>query len=772
MTLSPGTQLGRYEIRAPLASGGMGEVYRAFDRTLEREVAIKVLPEHLQQDRAALARFDAEAKALAALSHPHILTVFDVGTKGRVAFVVVELLQGESLQSRIDRAPLSWKEAIEVGCPIAAGLNAAHTRGIIHGDLKPGNIFITQDGTVKIVDFGLARIAPATIVGSDSQAPTATISSSDTLAGTVQYMSPEQTRGVQGDTRSDLFAFGCTLYAMLTGEPPFKGGSIAETMAAILRDPVPELGADRDIPPSLEEVIHACLRKDPEDRIRSAREVEIALRSITTASTVGWRAQRDGFERSDHSQAIDSLAILPFVNASTNPEIERLCDGLIGRIIDTLSQLSGLRVMALTTVSRYKGRIVDPRTVGRDLNVRAVMTARIIPPEETPTIEVELVDARDGAYLWGERYGCDECSLLELQNKLAARITEKLEVKLLNTETKRLQSRPTENEEAFRLYLRGRYYWNKRNREGLLRSIEQFELALQQDPAFPLAYAGLADAHAVLGGFGYLPPKEAYEKAKTVALRALELDLTVAEAHCSLALVKYRYDWDWQGAEREFRIALQHNRGYATAHHWFGIYLVLMGRFEEGLAEVELALRLDPLSLVNWTKGYVLYYMRRFDDAIRQLTNTLAINPTFAHVYVDIGLCWIQKGSPDKGIEEIQKGIDLLEPNPALLASLGYAYGMAGDRGEAQEILKELQALSKRRVVSFFSMAIVCIGLGDVDETFRWLEKSFERREDAMVSLLVNPRLDPLRSDPRYADLSHRLGFPTSGRARDGTAGL
>jgi TolB-like protein/Tfp pilus assembly protein PilF len=549
---------------------------------------------------------------------------------------------------------------------------------------------------------------------------------------------------------------------MLTGEPPFRGGSIAELMAAILRDPMPELGVDRDVPPSLEEVIHACLRKDPEDRVRSARDVEIALRSIT-ADTVGWRAHGTGLERSDRSEAVNSLAILPFVNVSSDPEIERLGDGLIGRIIDTLSQLSGLRVMALTTVSRYKGRLMDPRTVGRDLNVRAVMIARIVPPEDTPTIEVELVDARDGAHLWGDRYECDECNLLELQDRLASRITEKLEVELLHTETKRLRSRPTENEEAFRLYLRGRYYWNKRNREGLLRSIEQFELSLQQDPVFPLAYAGLADAHALLGGFGYLPPKEAYEKAKAEALRALELDPTVAEAHCSLATVKYRYDWDWRGAEREFRIALQHNPGYATAHHWFGTYLVLMGRFEEGLAEVERALRLDPLSLANWTKGYLLYYMRRYDEALEQLTNTLAIDPTFARVYVDIGLCMIQKGTPRKGIEEIQKGIDLIEPNPALLASLGYAYGMAGDRGEAREILKELTVMSKRRLVSSFSMAIVCVGLRDTEEAFRWLEKSFERREDALVSLLVNPRLDSLRSDPRFAELSRRVGLPGSG---------
>jgi tetratricopeptide (TPR) repeat protein len=419
--------------------------------------------------------------------------------------------------------------------------------------------------------------------------------------------------------------------------------------------------------------------------------------------------------------------------------------------------------MALTTVFRYKGRLVDPRTVGRELNVRAVLSARIVTEGDTPSIDVELVDARDGARVWGEYYGCDECNLLELQDRLAARISEKLEIELFQADRRRLQKRHTENTEAMNLYLRGRYYWNKRTRDGLLRSLEQYELSLQQDSAFPLAYAGLADTYALLGGSGYLPPKEAYEKAKLEALRALELDPTLAEAHCSLATVMYRFEWDWEGAEREFRLALQHNPGYVTAHHWFGVYLVLMERFEEGLAEVEKALELDPLSVVSWTRGYVLYYMRRFEEAIEQLAGTLAIDPTFARVYVDIGLCRVQQGSFHEGIEEIRKGINILDPSPELLASLGYAYGMAGDQAEARKVLEELHELSKRRLVYFFSLAIVYIGLGETDEAFAWLERSLEKREDALVSLLVNPRLDPLRSDPRFADLSRRVGLPAPG---------
>jgi serine/threonine-protein kinase len=645
---------------------------------------------------------------------------------------------------------------VEVASGVAAGLEAAHARGVVHGDLKPGNVFLGNDGVVKIVDFGLAHLSPPAAVD-ERLARTAPVSVVATVAGTAHYMSPEQVRGAPGEAGSDLFAFGCTLYAMLTGAPPFAGASFADVTAAILRDPAPELL--EDVPEALEELIHACLRKDPAERIRSAREAGVALRSIAEGAS-GGRTRRVRPDRGPDAP-IDSLAIHPFVNVHTDPEIERLADGLTGRLIDRMSRLSGLRVMALTTVSRYKGRLVDPRTVGRELGVRGVMIARISVADRAPAVEVELVDARDGARLWGDRYRGDDYNLLDLEENLAARITETLEVGALRAETRGVRRRPTENEEAFRLYLRGRYYWSKRHREGLLRSIELFELALQEDPSFALAYAGLADAYALLGGFCFLPPREAYEKAKREALRALELDPTLPEAHSALATVKYRFDWDWKGAEREFRLALRHNPGYATAHHWLGVHLVLMGRFEEGLAEVDKARTLDPLSVVvHWTRGYVLYYMRRFDEAIEQLQSTLAIDPAFAHVYVDIGLCWVQKGVPRRGIEEIQKGIDVRDPNPLRLASLGYAYGMAGDRAEARKILEELLALSRRQVVSSFSIAVVCVALEDIDGAFRWLDRSFDAREDSLVSLRVNPRLDPLRSDPRFADLSRRVGLP------------
>jgi serine/threonine-protein kinase len=752
MGLEKERRLGPYTIVAPLGAGGRGEVYRALDRRLERHVALKVLPPQLSREPQALAWFEREAKVLAALSHPHILTIFDVGTEHDVSFVVTELLEGETLRTRIARQPIAWRESVGIARDIARGLAAAHSRGVVHRDLKPENVFIATGGLVKILDFGLARMEQPP----EASDPSATILSDPELAGTVPYLSPEQLRGKMADARSDIFSFGCTLFEMVTGSQPFSGATQAETIAAILRDPTPSIrAAAPDAPESLDALVRACLEKAPDARLQSAADVLTALGAVS--SDAGATAPSHG--RATHG--IASIAVLPFEDASGSADTEYLCDGLTDRIIDALSQLPGLRVMARSTVFRYKGRGVTPHSIGRDLGVQTILTGRVTNRGDVVSMQIELVDTNDGARLWGAEHTAETHDLLGLLERVAVQVPAQLRLKLLPREEERMRRRPTESENAFRLYLQGRFYLSKRTQSGLLRALELFEQALQEDALFPLAHSGLAEAYALLGGFLYLPASEAYSKARIEVTRALELDPNLAEAHATLAMVKYRYEWDWSGCEREFRLALQTNPSYAMAHSWYAVFLVLMQRFEAGLASMDAALALDPMSVVQqWTRGYILYYTRDFDAALQQHRQALAMDPTFARVHVDAGIIHALRGDYRLAIEEVQKAASLLEDNPGLLASLGYVYALAGDRDEAHRILADLAARSKRRPVSPFTVALIHVGLGDVDAAFEWLGRSLEQREDALVSLKVNPRIDPLRGDPRLDALMRRVGLP------------
>jgi serine/threonine protein kinase/Tfp pilus assembly protein PilF len=750
MALRKGTLLGPYKILKPLGIGGMGEVYRARDTRLERDVAVKVLPEGMKCDIALMARFDREAKILATLSHPNILTVFDVGAHSSVSYVVTELLEGESLLSLIDDSPLPWQKAVEVATAIGQGLAAAHSKGIIHRDLKPDNIFITTNNVVKILDFGLARQDSVMTAGGHISR-IATIlqdTSPGTLLGTIPYMSPEQVRGKPTDLRSDIFSFGCVLYEMLVGCRAFYSTSAVDTIAAILKDPAPDLSKLK-IPAKLEAVIRKCLEKEPERRFQSVQELLESIQEIKPGSKPAVRRSK---------KALDSIAILPFVDVNPDPETEYLADGITENIINTLSQLPKLRVMARSTVFSYKGQNVDPVALGQNLDVRALLTGRLVHRGSRLSIQTELVDTQTGARLWGEDYTSKLEDLHNLEQKIASHITEKLRMKI-QTGRKKMR-KPTEVGEAYQLYLKGRFYWNKRTLEGFRRAIDCFDEAQHLDPKFALAYAGLADAYAFMGGYGYIPSREAYTKSKEEAIQALELDPTLAEAHTSLATVKYRYDWNWKDAEDSFRKAIELNPGYITAHHWYGVFLVLTGRFQEGLAAVRKAAELDPLSIViQWTLGYIYYYAREYDNALDACHRAIELDPAFARVYIDIGLCYIQQGKTQEGIYEIQRGIALMDRNPGLMATLAYAYGIAGQRNEAQKILQKLMDESKRQFISPYNFALVHIGLGDCDEAFAALDRAFEGREDALVSLKVNPRFDPLRSDPRFQSLLKRIGL-------------
>jgi serine/threonine-protein kinase len=743
MALSAGLQLGPYTILAPIGAGGMGEVYRARDARLEREVAVKVLPAQLSCKEEALARFEREAKVLAALSHPAILAVYDVGRSEETRYVVMELLEGETLKARLDRGPLPWRVALELALPILDGLAAAHSRGVVHRDLKPENIFLTRDGVVKILDFGLAALDRDPDQDPTQDRTRSALTGPHAVVGTVRYMAPELLRHRPADPRSDLFALGCLLHEMVAGRPPFGRDTIAETIAAILKDDPPPLPAlDGEPPALLEQVVARCLAKDPDQRFGSALELRTALRALLQPGELALSPSSGSARpRGQRTKRIDSIAVLPLANSSADPEADYLGDGITESLINALSQIPKLKVM------------------GQELGVRAVLTGELTQRDDQLTVRVELVDADDGARLWGDRLERRLADLVGLPDDIARQISAQLHQRLVRRRPRAAARRP--DSETYRLYLKGRWFWNRRDQAGLRQAIELFQQAIATDPGFAPAYSGLADAYSLLGGFGLMSPREAYAQARARAREALALDEGLAEAHNSLALVLYRHDWEFAAAEREFRRAIELNPGYTTARFWFGVCLALMGRFEPAFVEVGRALELDPLSpVIHWTRAYLLYYARRFDEAAAQCYRVLEVDPSFQRVRFDLGLICFQQGKYDAGLEQIRLGLQSVESSSKLEATLGYALAICGNLDGARAILDRLRSDRNTRHVSAYSLALIHLALGEYEPALDLLEGALQEHDDALVTLKVNPRFDPLRGHPRFADLQRRVGLP------------
>ena len=792
MALTPGTRLGPYEILAPIGAGGMGEVYRARDTRLGREVAIKVPPEHLARDHTALSRFEREARAVAALSHPNILGIHDVGSDAGVTFVVTELLKGETLRQRLSGGALPWRAAAEIGVSLADGLAAAHAAGIVHRDLKPENVFLTSDGRTKILDFGLARLEPEKVPELQSTTPTDT--QSGMLLGTAGYMSPEQVRGKRADPRSDIFSLGCVLYEMVTGRRAFSGETTAEILVAILKEEPQDPADVVNLPEDLRMIILRSLAKEPETRFQSARDLAFALRVAGTATRRTFplpstpsaggpaavtppkhrRTLRRGavlllgaaaaaaaavavLSRATAGK-LDSLAVLPFANASGDANAEYVSDGLTESLIASLSRLQNVRVLAWTTVRLCKGK--EPLRAARELGARALLTGRVLRRGDALVAEAELVDVRRGTRLWGEKFPRrvpDELA----SEEIAREIARSLQVKLVGADDPRPARRHTPDPEAYDLYLKGRFLWNERSPEEIEKSIAFFEKAIGKDPGFALAYAGLADSYDLIAFYDILPPKEILPKARFAAIRALELDPTNAEAQASLADVQYEFDWDFPAAEQGFRKAIALNPNYAQAHQWYSNFLSVSKRFDESFEEITSARRLDPLNIMIETDiGLASYWARQYDRAIGQLRQTVELNKNFFLTHFYLGLAEAGKGLFDPAIEEAQaaRHLEPEDPNPIML--YGYACARAGRRPEALRALEDLRVMGEKRFVSAFLVAGVHVGLGEKDKAFECLEKAYEQRSGRLVYLGILPALDPLRSDPRFQDLVRRIRLP------------
>jgi eukaryotic-like serine/threonine-protein kinase len=780
--LLQGTRLGPYKIISKIGAGGMGEVYRAHDVRLDRDVAIKILAERLVNDPEAIVRFEREAKAVASLSHPNILAIHDFDQDKDVYFTATELLEGETLRQRISKSALPWRKAVEIGIAITEGLAAAHSKGVIHRDLKPENIFLTSDGQVKILDFGLAAIRSQKKVV-ESSALTESGETEETVLGTVGYMSPEQIRSSDVDGRSDLFSCGCILYEMLTGQRAFRRETVFETVAAVLKEDPPELAeTGMRIPPELQRLVHHCLEKNEKERAQSAHDVAFELRTIL--NTRGTSAYSFGVAESQtrlplwisatlilvvlgfllylvfgRRESIRSIAILPFHNASANPNSEYLSDGITESIINDLAQISGLRVMARSTVFRYKGRDIDPEKIGRDLKVDAVLTGILVQRENDLVIKTELVKVADGSQLWGENYHPSFADMLPLQEEISRKIVEKLRLRLSRDQQQRFTKSHQPNTEAYHLYLKGRYNWNKRTPDGLKTGIEYFKQAIEKDPTYALAYAGLADSYALLGNYGVIPQDEALQRAQGAATKALEIDEALPEAHTSLAYV-YFHNWQWSNAENEFKRAIELKPGYSTAHHWYANLLQITDRQTEGISEMKTAENLDPLSvMINVTLGVHLYAARQYDPAIEQLQKTLELQPNFVFTHSSLGQAYGQKGIRDKAIEELETAVKLSDGAADCQADLAYLYAISGKQNDAKAILDNLKTAPKEEYVSPVYIALVYAGLRNHDQAMQWLQKGYAEHSEALTFIKVEPRFDSLRQDARFQQLLRQMGL-------------
>jgi len=779
-----GTNLAdRYEIIEELGKGGMGRVYRVEDTKLKQEVALKLIKPEISSDKKTIERFRNELKIARNIRHKNVCGMFDLGEAEGARFITMEYVSGEDLKSFILRAaPLSTSRTISITKQVCEGLTEAHRLGVVHRDLKPSNIMIDKEGNVRIMDFGIAR-----------SLSTKGITGAGVMIGTPEYMSPEQVEGKETDQRSDIYSLGVILYEMVTGRVPFEGDT-PFTIGVKHKSETPknpkELNAQ--IPEDLSRVILKCLGKDREQRYQSSDEVRTELQRIekgipTAEKVVPERKPLTSKEitvtfglkklfvpilviigivivglviwqlvpqkKADITPLDNpSIAVLPFSDLSSQKDQESFCEGMTDEIIAKLSRLQGWKVMNRTSMMRYKNTDKDPKEIGQELNVATILEGSIRKEKDDIRVITQLINVEDGFSLWSNTYDRKLDRIFELQNEIAEKIAGALQAKVTPEQKERLLKNPTENLDAYDLYLKGRSLWRTRSKENLEKSIEYFKLAIIEDPNYALAYTGISDAYSILANNQYMPSKEGYPKAKEAVLKALELDNTLAEAHASLAAILDDFDWEWEGAEKEYKRAIELNPGYATAHHWYAFHLKYMARHEEAIAEIKLAQELDPLSLrINANVGYLLYFARRYDEAIDALKKANEMDPNKSAGRGYLINVYLEKSMYDEALK--------LFPEKNNQYSLGLTYAKMGKINEARQVLDYWIKRSKQEYVSSYNLARFYFALGENDQGFIWLDKAYEEHDSWMCYLKVEPQLDSVRSDPRFKVLLKKMNL-------------
>ncbi len=750
MSLAAGHRIAQYEILAPLGSGGMGEVYRARDLRLDREVAIKVMASHIAADPEMRRRFETEARAVASLSHSAILSIYEMAITDGLPCAVMELLEGQNLRQRLQSGSLAWRDSVRIASAVADGLAAAHGRGIVHRDLKPENIFLTQDGHVKILDFGLAvHRLDGPLATSEGVTIAQTVRG--TVLGTFGYMSPEQVYGERVDGRSDIYALGCVLYELLTGRRLFPGSTPEEVLAQALHG-TPDFSAiDPLAPKELRTIVARAVERDIKRRFETAQDLSMALTALLTGSVAAGKGPSRPRGK--------SLAVLPFVNGGADPQLEYLTDGITESIINSLSQLAGLRVVPRSLVFRYKGLQADPATVGLALNARTILTGHVTQHDDLLIIQAELVDTVSESQLWGEQFRQRVDDVMAVQEEIAWRISEALRLKLTPKQKTRLRKRHTVNPEAYQEYLRGRHHWNAWRPDSFRRALEHFSRAIELDPAYALAYAGLGDAYGAMAYYGYVAPQDGFPRARAAAERAIALSPEIPDAHVPIGLERLFWARDWPGALREMERAIELNPSLAIARSFYALVLVTSGRFDEALTEARRAIELDPLSsVVNMGVAWVHHFSGNHEAALQEALRTRELAANFDEAgNVVLGSYEALGRFEDAArIASEQPCWGLPLDGSQLLA----AYREGGPQAYWRKRLELMEAIGGPPQV-FYGYAIVHCELGNPDRAIDYLERMVDENVGGTVFIGVDPTLATLKGHPRYDALVKRAGLPT-----------